>query len=276
MKNIPPTVISTKNNIDQHESSSDSRSTLQSVTASAQPVLVRLDRPSLREPSSNFSLNHAFVQKADSKALEDAFHTLGLSQELHLVTDAILKKAKHKQRKTVDFSVLENAEKLILEAKNSLCKDKMAQASPITNQLFLGPHTVARNRDELSKLGITAIISMTAECGIQFPDDNTLEYCFLADKLVEHTCTIEDILDIIDDVYHFAAEKLKYPSEKILIHCVQGKTRSAAAAAYIVAKSSGTSIDQAYQFIKSKRDVFIPEAWLSALQIKINDSSKHG
>jgi len=46
---------------------------------------------------------------------------------------------------------------------------------------------------------------MTAECGEIYPYE--LDYCLLAEHLVEHECKIADILAIIDDVYVFMKEK---------------------------------------------------------------------
>jgi len=273
MERIPPKVAPEKAKIEYQETSSDNESAFEPVKSSVQTSFVNPSKPLLREPSATFSLSDDMPSSPDSKALEDALSTLGLDQDLQLITDAMLRKAKHKKRKMVDAKKLDIAEKIILEAKDINCKDKMASASQITDQIYLGPHTVARSREELAKLGITSIISMTAECGIQFPEDDTLQYCFLAENLVEHTCTIEDVLDILDDVVDFASNKMNKPEEKIFIHCVQGKTRSAAATAFILAKTSGQSIDQAYEFIKSKRDVFIPKDWLTALQHKLDTTS---
>lgn len=56
----------------------------------------------------------------------------------------------------------------------------MSFATEITEQIYLGPHTVTRKKKDLTDLGITSIISMTAECEIIFPNDQDFDYFFYA------------------------------------------------------------------------------------------------
>ncbi|MFK7827228.1 MAG: dual specificity protein phosphatase family protein, partial [Oligoflexales bacterium] len=191
------------------------------------------------------------------------------NRELCSISDNEIRKSEFKLKKFIDPIKVFQAKEIITAARNETCKeyqDPMSSASQITEQIYLGPHTVARDRNQLEKLNISAVISMTAECGIIFPEDDTLEYFYQGDKLIEHECTIDDVVEIIDDVFEFADEKLSNGTDKIFIHCVQGKTRSAAAVTYILAKRGRMTIKDAYNFVKSKRDVNIPSNWLEALQ----------
>ena len=167
-------------------------------------------------------------------------------------------------RNKVDKSVLEESIKTIqTHVSNHAQADAMEEATVILppNSLLLGPHTVARDKNNLIKLGVSSIVSMTAECPAQFPDD----FGYFEAALVEETCTIEDILNVMDDVYEFCIRRLNQ-KETILIHCVRGKTRSAAAATYVLAKMQHASIHQTYETIQQKRDIMIPDDWLEALQ----------
>mmetsp|Transcript_16391 Transcript_16391/g.19953 ORF Transcript_16391/g.19953 Transcript_16391/m.19953 type:complete len:206 (-) Transcript_16391:448-1065(-) len=195
------------------------------------------------------------------------------NRELCSISDNEIRKAEFKLKKFIDPIEIVEAKETIISVRNETCKeyqDPMSSASQITEQIYLGPHTVARDRSQLEKLNISAVISMTAECGILFPDDDNLEYFYQGDKLIEHECTIDDVVDIIDDVFEFANEKLSNGADKIFVHCVQGKTRSAAAVTYILAKRNNKTIKDAYSFVKSKRDINIPPNWLEALQIHLD------
>ncbi|MFK7826010.1 MAG: dual specificity protein phosphatase family protein [Oligoflexales bacterium] len=203
-------------------------------------------------------------------SMQEHLRVLGLSgRNLCSIKDNDLRKAEFRSRTHHSPEILERAKQAIIETRNRLCvgfQDPMSIATKITDQIYLGPHTVARNKNTLTELGISSIISMTAECGIIFPEDQSLDYFFKGEDLIEHECDIENITDIIDEMYEFAEHKLKNPEEKIFVHCVQGKTRSAAAVTYILAKEKNISIKEAYEFVRGKRDINVPENWLNVLQ----------
>lgn len=210
--------------------------------------------------------------KSLGKQVEAALELLKLNGDPSSLTDNQIKKAVFRRKRTEDVSesVLVQALDIIIDAREraSVNVDRMSTASKITEQIYLGPHSIARNRKALIDLGITAIISMAAECGVIFPEDSNLDYFYQANNLIEHKCSIHDVLEIIDGVYEFSSRKI-LNGDKVLIHCMQGKTRSAAAVTYIIAKRNNWSVQEAYDFCKSKRDIFIPEQWLESLQIHL-------
>ena len=91
---------------------------------------------------------------------------------------------------------------------------------------------------------------------------------------MEHECTIQDILQVINQVYTFARNNSMEKKKNVLIYCVQGKPRSACAVVYILAKCENQSIHESYGYVKEKRSIYIPGEWLVSLQEHLNDDSK--
>ena len=68
----------------------------------------------------------------------------------------------------------------------------------------------------------------------------------------------------------------------VYVHCVHGRTRSAAIVCYLLARRPPSSSDecwtiqQAYEWVRTKRDIFLPDTWLDALQSKLNKDLREG
>ena len=149
----------------------------------------------------------------------------------------------------------------------------MDQATEITKQLYLGPLGVARQRETLHQLNITAVVCVAAEGRAYFPRDFAY-WESAGDPIVEHTCHCHDVVGALDQVWDFVSSHttdVRHPEEgRVYVHCVHGRTRSAAVVTYLVAKMENTTIAEAYERLRTKRDVFVPDAWLQALQDKLS------
>mmetsp|Transcript_21532 Transcript_21532/g.31283 ORF Transcript_21532/g.31283 Transcript_21532/m.31283 type:complete len:224 (+) Transcript_21532:72-743(+) len=160
-----------------------------------------------------------------------------------------------------------HGEVLLNYINSARVSDPMDLETQIGSSLYLAPHTVARDKYKLEQLGITSILSMTAECGPQYPNNFNYHH----EPLIEHTCSIEDVLEVLDRSIVFVQSELSNsPQNKVLIHCVQGKTRSASIATYFIATSTGISVYEAYDKIRQRRDIYIPEQWLEKLESHLN------
>lgn len=114
---------------------------------------------------------------------------------------------------------------------------------------------MARDKEQLKALGITSILSMAADCGPQFPGD----FRYHSKALIEHSCSIADIISAIPRSVSFILEEFESAqNNRVLIHCVQGKTRSASIATYTIACKNGT-YEKILQKIRLSRDKTIPE-----------------
>merc|ERR1712079_833976 len=63
-------------------------------------------------------------------------------------------------------------------------------------------------------------------------------------------------------------------TNKLLIHCLHGKTRSAAVAARLRAVILQEKFAVAYERVQKVRDVFVPEEWHTGLQQAVEEVIK--
>jgi len=178
---------------------------------------------------------------------------------------------------SLDAARDEALSRLHQQSSNSRTEDdsrtNMDLAHEIYPRLYLGPFSVARSGDELKRLGITHTICLSAEG----PSEPFSNMHYLSLPLVEVHCTLEDgarqLADLVPSCAEFARKALEDDfRSKVLIHCLHGKTRSAAMAACLIAILERLSFGEAYQEVKSCRDVFIPEEWHNDLQKVVQEN----
>lgn len=149
------------------------------------------------------------------------------------------------------------------------------EAQEIMPRVFLGPFAVARNEEKLEELGITHVVCLSAEGRCEFHRSVT----YLEHPLVEVDCTLdsgaEQIAKVVPSCVDFVQSALRNGNDnKILIHCLHGKTRSAAVASCVRAVLVKEDFRQAYSRIADIRDVFVPVEWHERLQEAIVQASK--
>lgn len=138
----------------------------------------------------------------------------------------------------------------------------MDKAQEIAPNVFLGPAKVASSIDSLKHYEITHILSIA------------IEYPASLKQFSNKNAGLPDIVEIdqyitkewLDECYEFIHNGLLENRNKVLIHCQYGKTRSAIVAVYYLAKLNKISIQEAYDSIKQKRDIFIPIEILQMLE----------
>ena len=130
------------------------------------------------------------------------------------------------------------------------------------------------DKEKLQKLGITHVVCLSAEGACEL--GSVVKY--LEHPLVEVECTLErgaeQIATVIPSCVDFIQHALSVETEKsnkVLIHCLHGKTRSAAVASCVRAILLREGFDEAYERIKNKRDVFIPVEWRKCLRAAVNE-----
>ncbi|KAJ7089714.1 protein-tyrosine phosphatase-like protein [Mycena belliarum] len=139
--------------------------------------------------------------------------------------------------------------------RGALGSGKARTASLIVPRLYLSDYFTARDEKQLSKLGITHIISILdrvptiPEC---IPENHTL-HISIADR------ADADILQYLDQTTDFITTALAENEENnVLVHCFQGVSRSATAVcAYLVATTSMTA-PESIAYVQAKRSVVCP------------------
>ncbi|KAK7056286.1 hypothetical protein VNI00_002839 [Paramarasmius palmivorus] len=128
-------------------------------------------------------------------------------------------------------------------------------ASVILPQLYLSDYFTARDAAELSRLGITHVVSVL-DFDVEIPE-------FIAASRRMHIRIGDradvDILAHLEHTTDFIKKAIEENADnKVLVHCFQGISRSATVVcAYLVATAGLRAIDS-IAFVKSKRRVVSP------------------
>lgn len=162
----------------------------------------------------------------------------------------------------------------------------MAEAQEVMPRVFLGPFAVARDGRKLRRLGITHVVCLYAEGRCDSLGSGAVTY--LEHPLVEVECTLErgaeQIARVVPSCVDFVQSALSAingdhennGTTKVLIHCLHGKTRSAAVASCVRAVCLNESFEQAYGRIANVRDVFVPVEWRGRLQEVVEEQKAAG
>ncbi|XP_062814498.1 protein phosphatase Slingshot homolog 1 [Anolis carolinensis] len=130
---------------------------------------------------------------------------------------------------------------------------QMDRPSLIFDHLYLGSEWNASNLEELRGLGVDYILNVTREIDNFFPGMFTYHNIRVYDE--ETT----DLLAHWNQAYHFI-NKAKRNRSKCLVHCKMGVSRSASTVIAYAMKEFGWSAEEAYNYVKQKRNITRPNA----------------
>ena len=120
----------------------------------------------------------------------------------------------------------------------------------ITEKLFLGNEDTARDKAILNKLNISNILICAEGCEPFFKDEYKYKIIYIDDAIDEN------ILSWLQEAFEFIDSSEK----NIYIHCVMGISRSPSIViAYLMYKNK-MSYEEAYDFVKNKRNVINPNS----------------
>lgn len=125
----------------------------------------------------------------------------------------------------------------------------------ILPRLYLGDIGIATNKDELTRLGITDMISIE----IKPLQAHELAACvkrYLFINIMDHSK--QDILSHFNTSNEFIETALKVPTNKVYVHCVAGISRSASVVIAYVMKSRSMNYKEAFELVSQKRRVIEP------------------
>lgn len=139
---------------------------------------------------------------------------------------------------------------MIKACNKTMCYDPPTQ---IVKKLYLGSQNAAINIDELNNRNIKNII--VAGRGLECYFENNIKYLKLdIDDSLEQDLTI--YFDAVDKFINDAISK----DEGVLVHCVSGISRSASFIIYHLMKSHNKSFTNAYNLVKSNRNMIRPNS----------------
>ncbi|KRX05039.1 hypothetical protein PPERSA_06673 [Pseudocohnilembus persalinus] len=157
-------------------------------------------------------------------------------------------------------SVLGYIEKHLPELKNFKLKKGFYKPQIdciIEDKLYLGNFHGARNRDLLDKHGITHVVVAGHHMKEFDKEKYTYKLLDYADSAEQNiVSTFQEVIDFIDN------------GEKVLVHCFAGVSRSASLVIAYIMKNMKLSYNQAYAYVKERRDKIRPNnGFVKQLQI---------
>ena len=141
--------------------------------------------------------------------------------------------------------------------------------SKISDDLYLGSDTIARDLQELKKAGITHILNCAgAVCSEYHPDSFVYKTLFLSDgKTEDIACIFYDVLEYIEN----SIEK----GGKVFVHCHQGISRSSSMVILFLMWKNKTTFAETHESVKRLREIANPNAgFISQLMTWWNSLSK--
>ena len=148
-----------------------------------------------------------------------------------------------------DFSLKDSERKKIISDYYSKHLSEI-----IPNFLYISSYNATKNKALLEKNKITHIINCAADfCENVFESENKYTYCsfYLKDHVLENIeCIFYECIKFIENV--------KEKGGRVLVHCIQGISRSVTLVmAYLIYKNKIT-YDKAFNIVQSKREISSP------------------
>ena len=134
------------------------------------------------------------------------------------------------------------------------------EVNHIVDNIYLGDYRIASHYSLLKELRLHHIINCTFEIPSEFPNDFSYLNISIEDS------TSQDITHSLDEAYSFLTQHVRDDNnnnnnnsrDNILVHCVQGKSRSASIVIYYLMKKYNYTYDRALELLRSKRSVVNP------------------
>ena len=199
-------------------------------------------------------LNDEIMTERSKKKAEE-------EDNLNEIPESIIKKASD------NIINLENKEGINIQALNENYNLKDGERKKIINEyyskhlseiipnfLYLSSYNAAKNKELIEKNNITNIINCAADfCNNDFANDPKLNYLsfYLKDHVMENIeCVFYECIEYIESV--------KEKGGRVLVHCIQGISRSVSIVmAYLIFKEK-YSYDKAFTLVQSKREISSP------------------
>ena len=123
-------------------------------------------------------------------------------------------------------------------------KKNIPEIDKITSKIFLGNAEAQLDKEILKKIGITNILIIGKELEIHHPDDFIYKHIKVTDFPFENLSRFfEEAIEFIDQ------------SEKVFVHCLMGRSRSASIVIAYLMRVNSWTYDEGFHFVQSKRKI---------------------
>ncbi|XP_073013410.1 protein-tyrosine-phosphatase MKP1-like [Typha latifolia] len=141
------------------------------------------------------------------------------------------------------------------------CPTPSASLSRVADHVFIGSEAAARDRAVLRRHGITHVLNCVGDsCPDYFRGDGDLVY----QTLWLHDSPGEDLAAVLYDAFDFLESAAAAPGGRALVHCVRGKSRSAAVVVAYLMWHDGVPFDAALRRVRAARAAVDPNLGFAA------------
>jgi protein-tyrosine phosphatase len=200
---------------------------------------------SMLDSSLNVDQRHFSLSAADE---EDVVIKLWELLKEHKDLDKInTENLKDQLRK--EFTTKLAEQKQFVESQIDRIVGQMELPSKITDCLYLGSEWNSSNLEELTQLGVTHILNLSAESPNYFPNNFTYKNIRIErlDPNVSLSRLFEEVFGFIDEC--------REPKRILLVHSHLGVSRSAAFVIAYLMKSEKWALSKAFKFVKDRRPI---------------------
>lgn len=158
--------------------------------------------------------------------------------------------------KTTDYNIIYYSSCAINKVKSliSYASNRVFEANKIIEGIYLGGIDSVYDKDELKKLGIKNIISVIAGFEAPYPED--FNYVVL-NALDTVNTDLKEFFSMTNDFIDDSLDN----DEKVLIHCMAGRSRSVTILAAYIIKITGMDVETTLDTIKAKRNIIEPNEY---------------
>ena len=135
-------------------------------------------------------------------------------------------------------------------------REKYGEPAEILPGLFLGSAYNARHAELLQRLQIEKVLCVAEE-------ERSSPEC--------ERINVRDDVDALEPMLQAAQWIKEHRHQRVLVHCLHGKSRSAGAVITYLCKYEGHSYEQALQFVKEKRPIVSPNQFIHQVLLKLNN-----
>eukprot|EP00026_Physarum_polycephalum_P008509 Phypoly_transcript_08597.p1 GENE.Phypoly_transcript_08597~~Phypoly_transcript_08597.p1 ORF type:complete len:406 (-),score=78.88 Phypoly_transcript_08597:280-1404(-) len=165
----------------------------------------------------------------------------------------------------------ERRKELSLKRKALFAKIPKGFSEILTGKLWLGSCRDARQKHKLLDMGITHIINCAIEWKNHFPSS----FIYYNGNVFDNEN--QDLSVFFSEAFDFLDNVFKVPTNKVFIHCVVGKSRSAALTMGYLMRVEHLTLKQAFAHVKACRPIVNPNdgfmRQLMALEMQIFNTS---
>lgn len=164
----------------------------------------------------------------------------------------IEKAVEHEPKPEAVVSEEQRQKEWLLRRKTMYDRIPVGISEIISGFLWLGSCRDAKKRSLLADLGITHIFN----CALEWKPRSTNNFIYKCGNILDSPT--QDLSLFLAEAFEFLDEARRVPNQRVFVHCVAGKSRSATLTIAYLMRNEKLTLKQAYCLVKSRRPLILP------------------